>query len=58
MKDHPHLRGAAESYNSLKEAFLQSVHLSKMMGATAAQALDRFCLTVGLSNKLTTSSTD
>lgn len=32
MKDHPHLRGAAESYNSLKEAFLLLFHLSKMMG--------------------------
>lgn len=33
MKDHPHLRGAAESYNSLKEAFLLLLHLSGMMGA-------------------------
>ena len=32
MKDHPHLRGAAESYNSLKEAFLLLLHLSGMMG--------------------------
>lgn len=32
MKDHPHLQGAAESYNSLKEAFLPLFHLSRMMG--------------------------
>ena len=38
MKDHPHLRGAAESYNSLKEAFLPLLHLSRMMGAIAARA--------------------
>lgn len=29
MKDHPHLRGAAESYNSLKEAFLPAAPFVK-----------------------------
>lgn len=43
MKDHPHLRGAAESYNSLKEAFLPLLHLSRMMGAIAARASLHFC---------------
>lgn len=42
MKDHPHLRGAAESYNSLKGAFLQPLHLSRMMGATAARSFAPF----------------
>lgn len=44
MKDHPHLRGAAESYNSLKEAFLPALHLSRVMGAIAARASPHFCL--------------
>ena len=35
MKDHPHLRGAAASYNSLKEAFLPDLHLSRRMGPIA-----------------------
>lgn len=43
MKDHPHLRGAAESYNSLKEGFLRVVHLSRVMGHQRARASPYFC---------------
>lgn len=43
MKDHPHLRGAAESYNSLKEAFFTAAPFVKDDGAIEARASLHFC---------------
>lgn len=42
MKDHPHLRGAAESYNSLKEAFLTAAPFVKDDGGNRSKSFTPF----------------
>lgn len=42
MKDHPHLRGAAESYNSLKEAFLTAAPFVKDDGGNRSESFPPF----------------
>ncbi|KAM3606074.1 uncharacterized protein V6R79_010259 [Siganus canaliculatus] len=44
MKDRPHLRGAAESYNSLKEAFSSAAPFVKADGGNSGESFTPFLL--------------
>lgn len=48
MKDHPHLRGAAESYNSLKEGLSASGPFVKSDGASESKSFTLYLFSLAV----------